>query len=75
VTFVSGGVIAIADVDVERMVKRSNPVLVSIFQITEPCFKEYAELDLKQELISCGFCDVETVESDPKNQLFLARKP
>jgi len=72
---VSGGVIAIADVDVERMVKRSNPVLVSIFQITEPCFKEYAELDLKQELLACGFCNVEAVETDPKNRLFLARKP
>jgi len=35
------------DVDVERMVKRSSPALIALFQITEPFYKEYAELNLE----------------------------
>ena len=70
----SGGVLAIADVDVERMVKRSNPALVALFQITEPFFKEYAELDLEAALRDAGLRDVRVVLTDPKNRLLLARK-
>jgi len=68
------GVIAITDVDVERMVKRSSPALIALFQITEPFFKEYAELDLEAELVAAGFKDVSLVQTDPKNRLVLARK-
>ena len=70
----SGGVLAIADVDVERMVKRSSPMLVALFQITEPFFKEYAELDLEDALHEAGLKDVRVVLTDPKNRLVLARK-
>jgi len=69
-----GGVLAIADVDVERMVKRSNPALVALFQITEPFFKEYAELDLEAALQDAGLKDVRVVLTDPKNRLVMARK-
>ena len=66
--------LAIADVDVERMVKRSNPALVALFQITEPFFKEYAELDLEAALQDAGLKDVRVVLTDPKNRLVMARK-
>jgi hypothetical protein len=74
-TLRAGGVVAIADVDVERMIKRSSPALIALFQITEPFFKEYAMLDLERELIDAGFTDVQTVLTDPKNRLVLARRP
>jgi len=69
-----GGVIAIADIDVERMVQRSSPALVALFQVTEPFFKEYARLDLHAELAAAGFTDVQVVPTDPKNRLVLARR-
>ena len=57
------------------MIKRSSPALIALFQITEPFFKEYAMLDLERELIDAGFTDVQTVLTDPKNRLVLARRP
>jgi len=74
-TLRQGGVVAIADVDVERMVKRSSPALFALFQITEPYFKEYALLNFEAEMLAAGFIDVQVVLTDPKNRLILARSP
>ena len=70
----SGGVIAISDIDVTRMLKNTSPINVALFQITEPYFIDYTKFDFKKELELLNFTEIKIVETDPKNRLILAKK-
>tara|TARA_B000000477_G_C6094758_1_gene229384 strand:+ start:140 stop:1303 length:1164 start_codon:yes stop_codon:yes gene_type:complete len=74
ISLTSGGVIAISDIDVTRMLKNTAPINVALFQITEPYFIDYAKFDFKKELELLNFTDIKIVETDPKNRLILAKK-